>query len=106
MGLCSFCGKREDEVRKLTVGPTVWICNECVDLCNEIVAEETERHTKTGEDVDGSDNRSDRCSFCRKHVDEVRKLIAGPTVRICNECIDSCTDTLTRETGGEAHKEQ
>ncbi len=39
---CSFCGKSQDEVKKLIAGPTVYICNECVDLCNEILAEEME----------------------------------------------------------------
>ncbi|OGQ87588.1 MAG: ATP-dependent protease ATP-binding subunit ClpX [Deltaproteobacteria bacterium RIFOXYD12_FULL_56_24] len=37
---CSFCGKSQDEVRKLIAGPTVYICNECIDLCNEIVTED------------------------------------------------------------------
>lgn len=37
---CSFCGKGHDEVRKLIAGPTVYICDECVELCNEIIAEE------------------------------------------------------------------
>lgn len=37
---CSFCGKSQDEVRKLIAGPTVYICDECVELCNEIIAEE------------------------------------------------------------------
>lgn len=36
---CSFCAKSQHEVRKLIAGPTVFICNECVDLCNEIVRE-------------------------------------------------------------------
>jgi ATP-dependent Clp protease ATP-binding subunit ClpX len=36
---CSFCGKRRDQVRKLIAGPGVWICNECVVLCVEILAE-------------------------------------------------------------------
>jgi len=36
---CSFCGKGQQDVRKLIVGPGVYICNECVDLCNEIIAE-------------------------------------------------------------------
>ena len=31
---CSFCGKVQDEVKKLIAGPSVYICNECVDLCN------------------------------------------------------------------------
>ncbi len=39
---CSFCGKSQDEVRKLIAGPTVYICDECIELCNEIIAEETE----------------------------------------------------------------
>ncbi|MEK7698686.1 MAG: ATP-dependent Clp protease ATP-binding subunit ClpX [Nitrospirota bacterium] len=37
---CSFCGRKQDEVRKLIAGPTVYICDECVGLCNEIMAEE------------------------------------------------------------------
>ena len=37
---CSFCGKGQEEVKKLIAGPSVFICNECVDLCNEIIAEE------------------------------------------------------------------
>ena len=38
--LCSFCGKSQEDVKKLIAGPTVYICNECIDLCNEIVREE------------------------------------------------------------------
>ncbi|MGH1461723.1 MAG: ATP-dependent protease ATP-binding subunit ClpX [Neptuniibacter sp.] len=37
---CSFCGKSQDEVRKLIAGPSVFICDECVDLCNDIIREE------------------------------------------------------------------
>src|SRR4030043_1336954 len=36
---CSFCGKGHAEVKKLIAGPTVYICNECVELCNEIIAD-------------------------------------------------------------------
>tara|TARA_B100000315_G_scaffold260505_1_gene322454 strand:- start:7996 stop:9240 length:1245 start_codon:yes stop_codon:yes gene_type:complete len=39
---CSFCGKGRDEVHKLIAGPVVYICDECVDLCNDIIAEECE----------------------------------------------------------------
>jgi ATP-dependent Clp protease ATP-binding subunit ClpX len=39
---CSFCGKSRDEVRKLIAGPTVYICDECIDLCNDIIAEDWE----------------------------------------------------------------
>ena len=37
---CSFCGKSQDAVRKLIAGPSVYICDECVQLCNEIILEE------------------------------------------------------------------
>ncbi len=40
---CSFCGKGQDEVRKLIAGPAVYICDECVELCNDIIAEENEK---------------------------------------------------------------
>ena len=37
---CSFCGKSQKEVKKLIAGPTVYICDECIELCNDIIAEE------------------------------------------------------------------
>ncbi len=40
---CSFCGKSQREVRKLIAGPTVYICDECIKLCNDIIAEEAEK---------------------------------------------------------------
>jgi len=41
--LCSFCGKNQDEIKKLIAGPSVYICDECIELCNEIMSEENER---------------------------------------------------------------
>lgn len=37
---CSFCGKSQKEVKKLIAGPGVYICDECIDLCNDIIVEE------------------------------------------------------------------
>src|SRR6185503_3377104 len=34
---CSFCGKSQNEVKKLIAGPNVYVCNECIDICNEII---------------------------------------------------------------------
>ena len=48
---CSFCGKSQHEVRKLIAGPSVFICDECVDLCNDIITEELQE-AKTGETVE------------------------------------------------------
>jgi ATP-dependent Clp protease ATP-binding subunit ClpX len=46
---CSFCGKGQREVRKLIAGPTVYICDECIELCNDIIAEENVRSRAGGE---------------------------------------------------------
>ena len=46
---CSFCGKNQNEVRKLIAGPSVYICNECIDLCNDIIQEEI---NETAEEVE------------------------------------------------------
>ena len=37
---CSFCGKSQEEVKKLIAGPSVYVCDECIELCNEIMVEE------------------------------------------------------------------
>ena len=50
--MCSFCGKSQDEVKKLIAGPSVYICDECIQLCNEIIAEE---YTQESEEDPASD---------------------------------------------------
>jgi ATP-dependent Clp protease ATP-binding subunit ClpX len=47
---CSFCGKSQHEVRKLIAGPSVFVCDECVDLCNDIIREEIQEKTVDQED--------------------------------------------------------
>jgi ATP-dependent Clp protease ATP-binding subunit ClpX len=46
---CSFCGRTQSEVRKLIAGAQAYICNECVELCNEILEEEFERANEAEE---------------------------------------------------------
>ena len=46
---CSFCGKSQHEVRKLIAGPSVFICDECVELCNDIIREELDERTDRGQ---------------------------------------------------------
>jgi ATP-dependent Clp protease ATP-binding subunit ClpX len=48
---CSFCGKSQSEVRKLIAGPSVYICDECVELCNDIIREELEEKHQEQSDV-------------------------------------------------------
>ncbi len=45
---CSFCGKSQKEVKKLIAGPTVYICDECIGLCNDIIAEEQDKDSQQG----------------------------------------------------------
>ena len=45
---CSFCGKSQKQVKKLIAGPVVYICDECIDLCNEIIEEELAESTDLG----------------------------------------------------------
>ena len=109
---CSFCGKAQQEVRKLIAGPTVYICDECIKLCNDIIAQEVEREgVASGEASAGS--RSEKavtgptrllcCSFCGKNQRDVKRLIAGPTVYICDECIGLCNDIIAEEIDREEH---
>jgi len=74
--VCSFCGKTQDEVRKLIAGPSVYICDECIDLCNDIIAEEIAQ-----EQTDPPE-----CWIC-KGVDKGRELINVPRgVSLCRDC--------------------
>ena len=49
---CSFCGKSQHEVKKLIAGPSVFICDECIDLCNEVIRDELPG-TEAGRDARG-----------------------------------------------------
>jgi ATP-dependent Clp protease ATP-binding subunit ClpX len=48
---CSFCGKNQKEVKKLIAGPAVYICDECIQLCSEIIEEESEKETRDFEKI-------------------------------------------------------
>ena len=62
---CSFCGKSQREVKKLIAGPSVYICDECIELCNDIIAEEREREESGKAAIDVP-----KPAFIRDHLDE------------------------------------
>ena len=64
---CSFCGKSQHEVKKLIAGPTVFICDECVELCNDIIKEENKVST-SGSLGSGVPSPSDIFSFLDEYV--------------------------------------
>jgi ATP-dependent protease Clp ATPase subunit len=116
---CSFCGKRKGEVRKLVSGPRVFICDECVVRCRDILGprppappEDEDPARRTIEEMpsvpvsDDEDVTTERkppddrhCSFCGKEKGAVGRLITGPTVFICNECVELCEEILASDDG-------
>ncbi|MEW5736208.1 MAG: ATP-dependent Clp protease ATP-binding subunit ClpX [Thermodesulfobacteriota bacterium] len=75
---CSFCGKTQDEVKKLIAGPAVYICDECIELCNEIIAEEAERGGPS-EDVQSIPSPKEIKSWLDEYVieqDQAKKIMA------------------------------
>jgi len=97
---CAFCGKRrEDVVVLIEHGPNVRICNECVALCADMVREDRYRKASVSQALVGGPRSAPRpgragnpaiptCASCGKAYDEVQKLIAGPDVNICDECVE------------------
>ena len=63
---CSFCGKSQHEVRKLIAGPTVFICDECVELCMDIIREE--HKTSMVKSGDGVPTPQDICEVLDDYV--------------------------------------
>ncbi|MET0938565.1 MAG: ClpX C4-type zinc finger protein, partial [Gaiellaceae bacterium] len=149
--LCSFCGKSQRQVKKLIAGPGVYICDECIDLCNEIIDEELtapahldldslprpkEIYQSLNDYVVSQDEAKRTLSVavynhykrvqmgqqsddevelqksnilllgptgCGKSQRQVKKLIAGPGVYICDECIDLCNEIIDEELTAPAH---
>ncbi len=59
---CSFCGKTQDQVKKLIAGPEVYFCDECVELCNEILDEEFFENKDKKEPEEIKRSRHNKCS--------------------------------------------
>jgi ClpX C4-type zinc finger protein len=91
---CSFCGKSQDEVRKLIAGPTVYICDECIDLCNDIIAEECEQE-ETLDDAAPAREPDEPwwtapfvCPLCRLPKTRADVLFVASQRWICRACVD------------------
>lgn len=65
---CSFCGKSQNEVKKLIAGPKVWICCECIDLCNEIIRDESSETDETASKGDNIPTPKDIIAKLDVHV--------------------------------------
>jgi len=65
---CSFCGKSQHDVKKLIAGPTVFICDECIELCNEIIVEELSGEPKEGKEEGGLPKPHEIKTFLDEYV--------------------------------------
>jgi ClpX C4-type zinc finger len=103
---CSFCGKKQDEVRKLIAGPKVYICNECIVLCGDILSEEwTEDKPSAGLESSGSNAWPGRspatpsacCTLCGFRSPPEHLTVVPDRGLICDACVDAIRAALDRE---------
>jgi hypothetical protein len=74
---CSFCEKAQDEVAKLIAGPAVYICNECISLCNDVIADEVDAGHRIHNDLELA---ADRLQTLARHLSVLSKEIRKPGV--------------------------
>lgn len=105
---CSFCGHYQSQVKKLIAGPGVYICDECTELSMEIIEEELRKEGRDTPDHDHTHEETGqqipklgelRCSFCGHYQSQVKRLITGPEVYICDECIELCGEIIEEGLG-------
>jgi len=84
---CSFCGKHQNELRKLIAGPSVYICDECIYMCNDIIAEDGELQGTAS--AASSLRLAEWCRVCRRRR-VAPELVAVPDVgHVCHRCVDA-----------------
>jgi hypothetical protein len=102
---CSFCNKSQDEVRKLIAGPAVMICDECIEGCVDIIAndaaEDPEANSANAERLRSIAERfrranAESCSLCGTRTLSVNLLPIENRGSLCGECADAVEDALAR----------
>ena len=102
---CTFCDKPQNKVRKLIAGPSVYICDGCVDLARVVLSDGQPVTTSIAELTAGpADEPRTQCSFCGKRRDQVAGLVVGSVqterkapAAICTECLDLCVEIVAEE---------
>jgi ATP-dependent protease Clp ATPase subunit len=90
---CGFCGSAKESVSALVAGPGAYICADCVAFAESTLADADQVVPVAGSSA-GSSAVELRCSFCDRSAQRVRRLIAGPDVRICDGCVRLAVDAL------------
>src|SRR5688500_6791460 len=86
---CSFCNKSQTDVKKLIAGPTVYICNECVDICVDIIRETEEPHSFP----------ESKCTLCKTSTSEAEGLQVENRGWLCPRCISAIQNALATKPG-------
>jgi hypothetical protein len=102
---CSFCNKSQSEVRKLIVGPSlsVFICDECVETCRDVIADEAQAAASAGgDDAAGIHGREDShlrgaCALCGLPVLLDEALPIGERGFLCRGCVDAVEAAIAEE---------
>lgn len=92
--VCTFCERPPSEVEKLIAGPNVYICDACVALAENALADSSAKQMRAPSSMVPVMSGGARCSFCSKRRSPDRPLIAGPTARVCGECLRVCRQIL------------
>ena len=94
---CSFCDKKNHEVKKIFKGKYATICDECINLCEEIIDEKIEERIKSGSPKINTGTWNPACSFCLRSVNDpkILLLIEGNQEKyICDHCTFIFVDEL------------
>jgi hypothetical protein len=95
---CSFCGKSQNEVRKLVAGPSVHICDECVELCQNIVAQEVDvgKKAKTRAGT-GKAKESRLCGICMEPRETDELIFLPHAAYMCAGCLEELQTVRDRQ---------
>ena len=94
---CSFCNKSQRDVRKLIAGPNVYICDECVDICLDIVSESQKDETVETEPSAWPRSTISFCALCRLPVTVVEAVVVENRGLICPGCLGEIEAAIARE---------
>jgi ClpX C4-type zinc finger len=93
---CSFCNKSQHDVQKLIAGPRVFICNECVKVCDDILSDDARFEQQTGKKADQSTDDSParwpnmiHCALCRAPMSVGQGVPVGNQGILCADCMNA-----------------
>ncbi|HEY6212650.1 MAG TPA: ClpX C4-type zinc finger protein [Vicinamibacterales bacterium] len=84
---CSFCNKTEADVRKLIAGPSVFICDECIDACNDIIRNDASVVARASDE--GRTDITIACALCKLPISVDAALCVDLRGALCTCCVDA-----------------